>query len=168
MTRVRGKFTGLAILSVIAGALLLCENFGLVGPVHRLWPVFPGFLGLGLAMLFVQRGKRDLVLLGIGSYLLGLSALFLVLNYTHWGLLARAWPVFLALLGLSSLVVAPFARWMRGAFWVSGGFLVLLAVAFYLIFGLNPRLWPACLVLFGLWILILTCARSRARTTYPR
>ena len=158
---IQGKFTGLAVLSVVAGLLLLCENFGLLGRVHQFWPVFPAFTGLGLVMLFVQRGRCDTVLLGIGSYLLGLSALFLALNFTDWALLARAWPVFIGLLGISSLLVAPYASGARKVFWISGIFLVLLAAVFYLVFGVSPRLWPASLVLFGAWILVLTGVRRR-------
>jgi hypothetical protein len=150
------------VLSVIAGILLLCENFGLLGRVHQLWPVFPAFAGLGFVMLFVQRGRCDTVLLGIGSYLLGLSVLFFALNFTDWALLARAWPVFIGLLGLSSLLVAPYALRAQEAFWISGIFLVLLASVFYLVFGVSPRLWPASLVLFGAWILVLTWARGRS------
>lgn len=164
---IRSQFSGLAILSMVAGALLLLENHGLVGPVHRLWPVFPGFVGFGLTLVFARRGRRDLVMLGLGSYLLGLAALFLVLNYTRWSLLERAWPVFLALLGVSTLAVAPYAQRARQVFWFTGSFLVLLALVFYLVFGLNPRLWPASLVLFGCWILVLTRARRQARDAFP-
>jgi uncharacterized metal-binding protein len=158
---IRGQFTGLAVLSVLAGVCLLLENFGFLPGVYRLWPVFPGFLGIGLTLLFFQRGRADLVLFGMGSYLIGASLLFFVLNFTSWSALNWAWPTFVALLGVSSSLAAAFAGTLRRMLFLSGTFLVLLAACFYAVFGLSPKLWPISLVLFGLWLLLLARPRSK-------
>jgi hypothetical protein len=159
---VRGEFRLLAILSVVVGIILLLDNLGVLTGVHRLWPVFPAFVGAGLVLLFYQRGRHDLVLMGIGSFMIGASAVFFACNYASWGILLRAWPVFLALVGLCSVLVSFYARRASRPLWISGGSLVVLGLVFFLVFGVHSGLWPTSLIAFGLWILVLTWARRRA------
>jgi hypothetical protein len=158
---VKGEFRLLAILSVVVGAFLLLEHFGVLTGVHVLWPVFPAFVGTGLLVLFYQRRRHDLVLTGIGSFLIGASILFFICNFTSWLILTRAWPAFIALVGVSSVIASFYARRASRPLWISGGSLILLALVFFLVFGINPGLWPVSLIVFGLWILALTWARKR-------
>lgn len=153
-----GEFRILGILAVAVGFLLLLEEAGVLEGVHKLWPVFPAAVGLGLILLF-RRRRNDLVLLGIGSYLLVSSAVFFACNFTSWEILARAWPLFVALLGITSCVVAIYAGRTRRILFLSGVFLVIVAVVLFLVFAVNTRLWPLSLVLFGAWILLVTRAR---------
>lgn len=157
---VKGEFRALGILATAAGFLLLAENAGWVGAVHNFWPVFPAFLGIGLILLFRKRWPGDLLLLGLGTYLLGVSILFLVLNYTSWWALTRAWPVFVALLGVSSWIASFFSDSLRLVLSASGTLLILMAGVFYLVFTVNPGLWPVSMILFGLWVLFVTWARG--------
>lgn len=162
----RGEFRVFGVLCAIAGLLLLAENFGWLAGFHKLWPVLPAFVGSGLILLFRQRGGIDLLLLGIGTFLAGVSILFLVLNFTaSWGSLDRAWPVFIGLVGVSSCVTSVFGRRSRKILAASGMLLIFLAVVFYLVFGVDTRLWPVSLTVVGLWILFVPWARARhART----
>ena len=155
------QFTVLAVLSTAVGVLLLLENFGVLSGMHELWPIFPAAIGTGMVMMFFQRGRADLVLLGIGSYLVGVSALFFALNYTTWTALSWAWPVFVALLGASSIAVARYAARARWVALGSGTFLVLLSLVLYVVFEVSPRVWPLSLVLFGLWVMLMIWARGR-------
>lgn len=157
---IKGEFRILAVLCVVVGSLLLLENFGVLAGVHRLWPVFSTFAGAGLILLFFNRGKRDLIMMGVGSYMVGVSAVFFVCNFTSWDLLVHAWPVFVTLLGLSSILASRYARRTSMTMWISGTFLVAASVVLFLIFGISPLLWPVSLILFGLWILLLTWARK--------
>ncbi len=158
---IRGEFRVLAVLSVVVGAMLLLENFGVLEGVHRFWPVFPAFTGVGLVLLFYRKGKGDLVLMGIGSYLMGVSVVFFVCNFSSWGILARAWPAFVALLGVSSALASIHARRARSVLWLTGTFMVTMAVVFTLVFGIRPSLWPSSLVMFGIWILLVTWMRRK-------
>ncbi len=161
MALLRGEFRALAILCLCVGILLLLEEIGVVDGVHRLWPVFPAVVGFGFLLLFFQRSRADLVLMGTGSYLIGVSVLFLICNYTSWSILVRLWPVFIAMVGVSSILASLYAIRIRRVMWMSGTFLMLLSIVFLIVFGLHPGLWPISLVLFGLWILLITWARNR-------
>ena len=159
---VKGEFRLLAVLCVIVGALLLLEQFDVLTGVHRLWPIFPAFVGIGLLVLFYQRARQDLVLMGIGSFMIGVSGLFFLCNYTSWAILLVAWPAFIALVGLSSVAASFYAKRARTAMWTSGGSLVVLGLVFFVVFGLSPGLWPVSLIAFGTWIMVLTWAVRRA------
>ncbi|MBW2263814.1 MAG: hypothetical protein JRG91_17775 [Deltaproteobacteria bacterium] len=160
---VKGEFRLLAILCVVVGILLLLEQFHVLSGVHRLWPVFPAVVGAGLLVLFYQRGQQDLVLMGIGSFMIGVSSLFFLCNFTSWAILLDAWPAFIILVGLSSVAASFYAKRVRSAMWISGGSLVLLGLVFFVVFGVHPGLWPVSLISFGIWILALTRAVRRAR-----
>lgn len=155
---IKGEFRALGGLSILVGALLLLEQAGFLPGVHRLWPVFPAFIGLGLVILFFERRRHDLLLLGIGAYLLASSVVFFVCNYTSWAPLAQAWPVFIAILGVISTLAAPFAHRTRNVLLSSGLFLIIVAAVFFLVFQVDARLWPVSLVLLGTWILLVTWA----------
>lgn len=159
--RLRGEFRGLGVFSILVGLLLLFEQAGYLPGIHRLWPVFPALVGFGLVAVFLERGRRDPLLLGIGGYLLAVSIVFFVCNYTSWAPLAKAWPVFIALFGAVSAAASPFAERTRRILWSSGLFLIVLAAVFFLVFQVDARLWPLSLVLLGTWILLVTWVGRR-------
>jgi hypothetical protein len=159
---IAGEFRLLGVLAIAVGFLLLLEEAGILEGVRKLWPIFPAAVGLGLILLFARQ-RKDLVLLGIGSYLLVSSAVFFVCNYTSWNILAHSWPLFVALLGVTSAIVAVFADRTRRVLWLSGLFLNIVALVLFLVFTVNTRLWPLSLVLFGAWILLVTRARRSPR-----
>lgn len=158
---VRSEFRLLSILSVVVGVLLLLDHFGVLNGVHRLWPVFPALVGAGLLLLFRQRRRGDLILAGVGSYLVGVSILFFVCEFSSWSILARAWPAFVALLGFSSILASLFAQRTRPILASSGVLLILVAGVFLLVVEVNSGLWPMSLVLFGMWALLVASVRQR-------
>ena len=137
----------------------MLDNIGIITGIWRLWPIFPFFLGLGGIWFSGRIEKRDLLSLGIGTFLTLSSVLFFVLNFTSWKLLATAWPVFIGIFGITILIVAYFAkarRWLA----ISGLFSIFLATIFFMVFAVDANLWPVSLVLFGIWILLIP-KRSR-------
>ncbi len=156
---VAGAFRVLGILSIAVGALLLLETMGILDGVHKLWPVFPAFVGFGLLLLHFRRGRGDILLFGMGSYILSVSAVFFACNFASWEILSSAWPLFITLLGLSSALASISATRARRALWLSGLFLIIVSVILYLVFAVNAKLWPTSLVLFGAWVLLVTWAR---------
>ncbi len=155
---VKGEFRVLGLLSIAVGSLLLLETMGILEGVHALWPVFPAFVGTGLVLAFFQRGRREVLMFGMGAYILSSSAVFFACNFTSWDILASAWPLFIALLGLVSALASIFAGRRGRVLWLSGLLLVMMAVVLYLVFKVTTRLWPLSLVLFGGWTLIVTRA----------
>lgn len=155
----KGEFRILGILSIVVGALLLLEEAGIIAGVHKLWPVFPAMIGVGLVLLFFQRGQRELLILGIGAYFLVASTIFFVCNFTTWAFLQSAWPLFVALLGLVSTLASFFAKKTRQVLWLSGLLLNIVAIVLYLVLEVNTKLWPTSLVFFGAWVLLVARAR---------
>lgn len=155
----RKKFTALAVLCLLSGALLTLDNIGVLSGVWRLWPIFPFFLGIGGFVFFKKGKKLDLIALGISSYILLTSILFFILNFTGWSVLAQLWPIFIGGFGVTLLVVACFTT-KRRWFIASGVFFAFLSATFFMVFSLDAKLWPISLVLFGIWLLLIPL-RSR-------
>jgi hypothetical protein len=163
---VTGEFRVLGILSIAVGSLLLLETIGIFEGVHKLWPVFPTFVGIGLLLAFYQRRRREILILGMGAYILFASFVFFACNCTSWEILSSAWPLFIGLLGLVSALASMFAARARRALWLSGLFLISASVVLYIVFEVNAKLWPISLVLFGGWILLVTWARRNGRNDH--
>lgn len=163
---VKGEFRILGILSIAVGVLLLMEQADILTGVHKLWPLFPAFVGTGLILLFFRRSRRDLLLLGMGVYLLVAAAVFFTCNFTSWSFLSQAWPLFVALLGLVSVLASAFAGKTRQVLWLSGLLLIIVAFVLFLVFTVNLRLWPISLVLFGTWVLLVTWAPREKRVNH--
>lgn len=144
----------LAILCIISGSILLFESYGYFEGIYRIWPVFPLIMGIGFLLLFFQKSGHDSALLGIGTYLVLVSALFFFLNFTSWSILANIWPLFIGFLGLSFLAPIIWAG-KRGVFILIAFFLLFLCGAFLLVFTIDTRLWPISLVLLGICLLLI-------------
>jgi len=150
----RGQFAALAALCLISGFFLILDNYGILSGAWRFWPVFPLCLGLGGIWFFRKGGTKDVLTVGVGSFLFLISIFFFVLNYTSWSHMVKFWPTFIGVLGVSILAASCFAkrrRWLA----ISGIFFVFLSVIFFAVFTVNARLWPVSLMLFGIWILLV-------------
>jgi len=150
-------FKVLAITCIVVGTLMLIENFGYLVGIHKLWPVFPFTLGLGFLLLYKNikiKKHKDLGLLFLGIYICLNSLFFLFLNMTSWRLLARWWPVFIAIFGLTTLLCHHYHK--KKIYMYSGLFLLFTATTFIFVFGISVKLWPICLILLGIFIYLLT------------
>ncbi len=140
------SFNILAAILILLGIILLLENFGIVDGAWLIWPVLPLILGMGFTMLYF-RTRKDLVLLGLGTFI-GLVSLFaFYLNFTSWALLAYLWPGFMIILGLTFLACW-LESWKRVLLYLSV-FLMALGISFILIFAISTILWPITLILAG-------------------
>ncbi len=150
----KSRYNVLAFLCIIIGSLLLLENYGYISGVYNIWPVFPLTFGIGLYMLYKDRGGRDSLLLAMGIYLIQFSVLAFYENYTSWTTMSYLWPFFVGFLGVSFLSI--YISTGRGIiFFHLAVFLIGLCVVFFLIFSVDYRLWPISLVLFGISILLI-------------
>ena len=147
------KFDLIAILLIVITPLLMLETFGYLPGVHNLWPIFPFFLGLGFIALCVQKKLKDIVMLGLGTFLVGISWLFFYLNYSSWRNLADIWPLFIGILGGALGVCAGFGK-IKLLWQLSIG-LIGLCIIFLLVFSVSSKLWPISLALFGVVVLII-------------
>lgn len=146
-----------SVLSIISGSLLLLENTGVetFQGIHKLWPVFPLFLGLGFLLLFKKRKPLDLVLFASGIFLCGLAVLFFVCTFYGWQIMVKGWPFFVGLVGLSAVMTSRYADRLKRFLLLSGSLFMILSLTFFLIISISANLWPSVLVIVGVWILIL-------------
>lgn len=150
----KSDFTVLAVLCLVIGALLVLENFGFIHGVLSLWPVFPLFIGFGGISFYRKRPKKDPKALGVGIFLILTSIFFFALNYTSWSYMAKLWPAFIGIFGITLLITSASLKTKR---WIamSGLLFVFMSAVFFLVFTLNTGLWPISLILFGIWLLVL-------------
>lgn len=152
---IRGKseFNILAGLLILSGIALLVEGRGFLQGLHNLWPMFVFVVGLGLVLMFYS-SKRDVGLLGIGSFMIMLSIFFFYLNFNSWAILKDLWSIFIAITGISLIICSAYSR--KRIFLIIGLFGVLLSIAFILIFAVSVSLWPVSMIIAGLFIYIIS------------
>jgi hypothetical protein len=148
------RYDILAGIFMIAGMLLLAENFEYIGNVGRLWPLTITISGIALVIAGRGRGNYGRGMIGSGVYLLLTSALFFYLNLTSWTLMADCWPLFVGFLGASIFASGAGGR-RKGPLLFLSLFLILLSLAFFLIFSVDPKLWPTSLLFLGFSFLFL-------------
>lgn len=155
----KATLTYLAGLFVFAGAVITLENFGVLRGVSLHWPILLSLLGAGFVMLFFQRQRNDPVLLWLGTFLLALSVFFYYLNLTAWSRLAKQWPGFLGVTGVSFLSIAIA---LRNPLYAALSLIFLgLFVILGLVFSVSTQLWPLSFVVFGLSLLALDMLRQQ-------
>jgi hypothetical protein len=143
----------LSIILILAGAVITSENFNIITGVSRHWPVLLIILGSGFIILFFQRLQQDIAMLWLGSFIGTLGLFFYYLNYTGWKRLGHDWPVFLAVVGLSFLLVSVFKRKM--VYILSAVSFITLFLIFFLVFTISSKFWPLALLLLGVDLLLI-------------
>ena len=143
----------LAGLFIIAGMVLVLENFALLRGVSKFWPGLILITGSGFILLFFSRQRRDPALIWLGSFMALLSVFFLCLNNTAWDTLSYLWPVFLGIVGVSFLVTSIFVKGRTYVYLAV--FFITVFLALYFVFTVSLKLWPLSLVLFGISLLII-------------
>lgn len=153
--RIRGKseFNVLAGLLILSGIALLLEGRGFMPGIHDLWPIFLLVMGIGLTSMFYSNNK-DPGLIFLGSIMIMLGILFFYLNFTFWGQLKKLWPLFIAIVGISTCLCYFYNK--KKIFMIMGLFGILLSIAFILIFSISALLWPISLIIAGLFIYIIS------------
>ncbi len=150
----KSRYSVLAFLCVFVGMLLILENYDYITGVYKVWPLFPLIVGLGLYLLYRDRGRKDYVVLAMGVYLMQFSGLAFYENFTSWAGMAYLWPFFIGFLGVSFLSI--YISSGKGTIFLHlTVFLTGLCVVFFLVFSIDPRLWPISLVLFGISIFLI-------------
>ncbi|MBW2967637.1 hypothetical protein KY362_04070 [Candidatus Woesearchaeota archaeon] len=147
------SFNILAAVLIIIGSLLILENFGIFTGIWLLWPVLPLVIGTGFCMLYF-RTRKDIVLLGLGTFVTLISMFFIYLNFAGWSRLAFQWPVFLVILGLTFLNTFIFSK--KRVLLYLAVILISLGAAFILVFIISLKLWPMTLVLAGVSFIIIS------------
>jgi hypothetical protein len=136
-----------ALLAIIGGVLAVDSITGRPF-TWRLWPLLATVLGIGFIGIYAQRSRRETVYVGLGSFIIGFSALALYCNFTSWSGLSHLWPVFIALTGIS-MILGFFLGSRRSAVLLTGLIFVSLAIVFYLVFNLDHRFWWLIFILTG-------------------
>jgi hypothetical protein len=152
---IKGKyeFGVIASLLLISGIALLLEGNGILPGIHNLWPMFTLVIGMGLFLMFYQ-DRRDVGLIGLGSFVIMTSILFFYLNYTTWAKLKDWWACFIFFVGASLIICSIYNR--KRIFFLVGLFGILLSIAFILIFAVSATLWPVSLIIAGIFIFIIS------------
>jgi hypothetical protein len=161
--RYPNKLLVAGVFTAIAGSLLLLWNFGYLPQPGRLWPV--GLIILGLVFLYLAwpRGRSDRWL--IPGMILTLGGIVILLMNTVLASqnIARIWPAFMLVTGLS-LVPYGFRRrgGARTAIVIPALFISCLSLVF-LPFSLHHtdggfaafvrQWWPAIFVILGLLLI---------------
>jgi len=144
-----------AFILIVIGMIFLLDSLEIIAGISKMWPIFVFLLGLGFLMLFYpeKNKKRNALQLGIATGLILLSILFFYLNFTAWVKLAKLWPIFLIIVGLSIGIC--YFTLKRVIFLYTGLILIMLGIVFYLVFAISTRLWPVSLILVGLSFIFL-------------
>lgn len=150
-----GRF---GILLAIIGGILAVDTMADLTVLYKLWPLLCTILGIGFTGIYLQRSRRESMYIGLGIFFIGFSVLALYCNFTSWTTLAKLWPVFPLLLGVS--MVFGFLFGSRHAVLLLNGLLFIsLSIVFFLVFSLSYRLWWSVFILSGASFFIFDKAR---------
>ncbi|MFH1063691.1 MAG: hypothetical protein V1729_01275 [Candidatus Woesearchaeota archaeon] len=152
------SFNILAVILIFLGTVFMLDNYGIIQGILIFWPLLPMMMGTGFCMLFFRARKRDVILLGIGCFILLNSAFFFYLNFTSWFFIAYLWPVFIMILGMTFFACYLFSG--KKIILYLSVILTAIGISFILIFALSTRLWPITLVFTGISFIIIN--------TFPR
>ncbi len=150
----------LGILSIGIGILMALDIMADISFIYKLWPVLTVILGIGFIGIYVHRSRQEAAFIGIGSYLIGFSALAFYCNLTAWSELSLLWPVFIALFGVSFILMFFFSRQRPVLLLLSGLLFISLALVFFFVFGITTRLWWSVFVFAGISFLIFDTMRN--------
>jgi hypothetical protein len=158
----------------LAGGLLLLWNFGYLPQPGRLWPLPVIVAGLAALYMAWPRGHSDRWIIPGMILALGGCVALLMNTVLSGQSLARIWPAFMLVTGLS---LVPFGYRKRGAartaIVVPALFISALAL-FFLAFSLRPesgglvsfvrQWWPIMLVILGLALVVSYFGARRPRS----
>ena len=161
MPKNSNSFNVLALVLILLGLILTLDNFNIINGAFNLWPLLTLIIGIGFCLLFHKNRNKDLVLLGLGSFITMISLFFFYLNFTTWTKLSYLWPVFITTLGLSFLPPYSFSK---NNIVISLGILLMaIGLSFIFIFSIDTSLWPLSLVLTGVSFLIISIFSTKKR-----
>lgn len=148
---------------------MLAFNFGMnVPPVVDFWPIFPTSFGLFMLIESVLSDKNA-VFPGSMFTLAGVFFFAFTLGYVPWEAMAKLWPVFPLIMGVSFLMLY-FIRLEWGLLIPTTIFLgtgsIFLGINFgYLnerVFSVIWRLWPLLLIILGISVIMGHATRNKA------
>ncbi len=138
----------LGILLTGIGTVLAVDTLADISFLYKLWPLLCTILGIGFIGIYLQRSRREASYVGLGTYMIGFSAVAVYCNFTSWSVLADLWPLFITLLGAS--MISGFAFGSRHPVVLLAGLLcVSVSAVFYLVFSLSDHLWWSVFILAG-------------------
>lgn len=153
MMKISKKLNILAIFLIVASLIMLSETLGYLPGIYRIWPIFPFLLGLGFIILFINKKKSDIPMVGIGVFLTLASTLFFYFNYTSWLNISLLWPLFIGFIGISFGTCSLFIS--LKIFRYLSLFLISLCIIFLLVFSISYKFWPISITLLGLSFLLI-------------
>jgi uncharacterized membrane protein len=142
-----------AILLVAVGVLLAVDSFLKISLAEKLWPLLITITGGGMVGMYRKSGRRDVIFLAVGVYLIAFSAMALYLNFTDWGRIAALWPMFVAFLGLVFVATHFFHRRRRTVLRI-GLLLLSVALGFSVSLQWGMQYGWTVLILVGLSLLV--------------
>lgn len=148
----------LGILLIGIGAVLAIDSITERTVMYKMWPLLCTVSGIGFIGIYQQRSRREASYIGVGSFLIQLSALFLYCNFTSWSILATLWPFFIGMLGVSMIVGFLFGN-RSSVLLLSSLLFVSIATVFFLVFSFNHHLWWSIFILAGCSFFIFDKAR---------
>ncbi len=152
-SKISTRFNILAIALITASFLMLADTLGYFSGIHKIWPIFPALLGTGFILIFMNKGKVEIPMMGIGVFLVLISTFFFYLNYTAWINLKTLWPLFIGFIGIAFGVSSLYTR-LNVFKYISLG-LVSLSISFLLIFSISYNFWPISITLLGISLLLV-------------
>ena len=138
---------------------MLSETLGYFPGISKIWPIFLVLLGGGFIIIFMNKGKVEIPMMGIGVSLVLLSIFFFYLNYTNWSNLKILWPIFIGITGIAFGVSSLYTR-LKVFKYISLG-LVSLSVALLLIFSISYKFWPISITLLGISFLLVSIQEKK-------
>jgi len=148
----------LGIMFIGMGAILAIDSITERTVMYKLWPLLCTISGIGFIGIYQQRSRREASYIGVGSFLIELSALFMYCNFTSWSILGTLWPLFIGMIGVA--MIAGFVFGNRSPILLLSSLLFLsLATVFFLVFSFNHRLWWSIFILAGCSFFIFDKAR---------
>lgn len=167
------KLLVFGITFVLVGVVLLSRTVGYMPEVRVLWTIVPLVIGAILLYLaFAQGGPEGYVFVGMILTLVGIVSLLLntVMSSVE---LARIWPLFMTIAGVSLAVYARTkVESARVALQIPAVAIIVLS-GIFLLFSLDiiqrdfrrvvGMWWPSILIIFGIVLLWVYYSRGRRR-----
>lgn len=142
-----------AITLIIAAPIALLETCGIIKGIYKLWPIIPFTFGLGSTLIGIKYPKKDPIIFGIGIFVMLCSLFFFYLNFLSWGFLARLWPLFILMLGLSFIFSTIITK--NSIVRLLGSIISFIGIGCTFVFTISYSLWPLTLALLGIIIVLI-------------